>query len=122
MYVIEEIITALRKNTPYKFYFNAIPDPKKDSIAYEYYDISNDAVAHRSQLTLHIITSGINEQSLQRSEKIASKINSVLLTTADNSFSKKILSIKQNGGGSLVDENSKTAHKILYYDITERSR
>lgn len=117
--MIAEIITLLRQNTPYKYYFNGT-SKIENCVVYKYTDTNNDKIKKQSQLELHIIVKGITEKVLLDIEEMTYNINDYILTLADNTLSNNIIDVYQNGGGLLVDDATQTTHKIMYYDIKWR--
>lgn len=114
--MIEEIITLLRTNTNYKYYFNTTANVE-DCIVYKYIDNSNDGIKRQSQLELRIIVKGIKESSLKTIETMSDTINGEILTIGDNELSNRILTVTQNGGGLLVENNTQTTQKIMFFDV-----
>lgn len=114
--MIAELITYLRKNTPYKYYFNGT-DTIQDCVVYNYYNTSNDGIKETYHLELHIIVKGTKEKSLLKVEEMKNTINNLILTRADNKLTDRIRKVYQNGGGQLTDSNTDTIHQIIYYDI-----
>ena len=114
--MIAELITYLRKNTPYKYYFNGT-DSIQDCVVYNYYETSNDGIKETYHLELHIIIKGTKEKSLLKVEEMKNTINKLILTRADNKLTDRIRKVYQNGGGQLIDSNTDTIHQMIYYDI-----
>lgn len=120
--MIQEVITLLRTQTNYEYYFDATKDLKKDVVVYNYYDSVDNGIYKESRLELHIIVKGVDEAAIIRSEEMYKTINKVLITVADNKLTENILEVEQNGGGLLTDYNTKTIHKIMYYNIRMKGR
>ncbi len=86
-------------------------------LTYEFYVSLNDGIKAKWHLSVTAIS-----YSLAETIEILNKVNELLLTIGDSSFSNKVLSIKQNGGGIM---NNIIDGKDMYfnnaaYDITTR--
>lgn len=115
--MIDKIITLLRQETPYKYYFNATPLKDDYSVIYNYNLSSDDGIKQCWRLELRIIGKGITEKTLVKIEQMRNKINAAVITIADNKLINNIYRCTANGGGSMTDENSKTVHQFMYYDV-----
>ncbi len=120
--MIEEIITYLRKKTPYKFYFSETDIKNVPCIVYEFLTTQNDGLKSHSILKLHIMTKGVNENSIKNGQKIKLEIDSALLTRGDTPLTNNILSVEQNGGGIIPDKQANVLHTLAYYDVIHRIR
>ena len=114
--MIEELITYLRKNTPYNYCFDGT-STLKDCVVYNYYETLNDGIKSNYRLELHIIVKGRTEKSLLKVEEIRETINNLIITKADNKLTDRIRKVYLNGGGQLTDDNTDTIHQFIYYDI-----
>lgn len=119
--MIEEIITLLRKNTPYKFYYHQADVKNVPCVVYDFQTLYCDGIKCTAKLTLQIMTAKTNENSIKKSLKMCDEINCNIITKGDNSLTNKILTVTQNGGGVIPDKEADILHNILYYDIIYRN-
>lgn len=117
--MIEELISKLQKETEYCYYFGGTARIE-DCVVYQYYSTSDDRVKQEYRLELHIIVKGIDTDAVKRIEQIKAAIHDCVLTAPDHVLTGNIRKVTQNGGGQLTDENTRTTHQILYYDILYR--
>lgn len=113
---IEDIINLLRENTGFDFVFDTTAKAE-NCIVYSYSPSTFDGVKGLYRLSLRIIQKGRGERTLLRIENIKKKLLSVLITPHDTALSSQILSVRQNGGGVMVDYDTDTTHEIIYFDI-----
>lgn len=87
-----------------------------DCIVYEFYPVSNDKIKKHSRLKITIIA-----QDIAHTEMIENRVNDVILTLGDEKLVADILHVEQNGGGTLFDAERNKQHRILYYDVLQRT-
>ena len=119
--MMKEIRKILLADQPLMSIVNeVVPSPTKridNVIIYEVSPISDDGIKRVSRVKLTTVCDA-EEQWAEASERISE----LLVTTDDRPLTKKILSVSVNGGGSLYDSDREKYHKIIYLNITTRSK
>lgn len=92
-----------------KDYADSLP-----AITYSFYCSNDNGATARYRFLTRV-----HAKSYQQCLEIAAKLSDALTTVGDST--RFGCSIKGNGGGSLVDEETNIPQQIQYFDITSRS-
>lgn len=112
--MIKEILGTLSAlSIPVKPLFT---DSIEDCIVYTYNSLTDDGATAQKNLELRLIT-----KTYENAEVMRKKIIELLVPIGDSIKIDGIYSCVLNGGGSLFDENTKTYHTLLYFNLVIRS-
>lgn len=114
--MLKEIIAKLKESTnlPVKpFGTKEI----ENCIVYTYNPSSDNGALSQSRLELRLIT-----KDIETAETYKKLIINTLVTVGDEQKIDGIYQCNLNGGGQLRDDNTKTIHTLLYFDILTRSQ
>ncbi len=92
---------------------------KLKSIAYVYTDLNSNKITGQARLELTINTLKVD---YELNMLILDRLKQLLLTFASEEFNDNILTIEQNGGGILENEETKTIHNKIIFIIKYRER
>ncbi len=126
--VLDDILNVLQNATDLQSLLQGTVDDTKiyafstsklNSIVYDYVDLTSNKIVGQARLTLTINTLKV-DYSLNI--QILDRVKQLLLTLADESFNNDILTIEQNGGGMLENQESATIHNKAIFTIKYKER
>lgn len=92
---------------------------KLKSIIHNFVNLTSDKIIGQARLELAVNTLKVDyDLNLQ----IIDRVKQLLLTFASEEFNDNILTIEQNGGGILENEETKTIHNKIIFIIKYRER
>ncbi|MEL7646979.1 MAG: hypothetical protein AAGU76_02745 [Sedimentibacter sp.] len=90
-----------------------------NSIVYDYVDLTSNKIIGQARLTLTINTLKVD---YDLNLEIVSKVKQLLLTLADEKLNNDILTVEQNGGGMLENQETSTIHNKIIFTIKYKER
>lgn len=111
--MIETIVSALKGATNLKVY-PFYTEKLEECIVYEWTPQADDGAKTQGRLTVRI-----KSLSLARIESIGQTVKETLLSFGDEQMNGAY--VKHNGGGMLLDADTRFIDAILYFDFTYKS-
>lgn len=126
--VLIDILTILQSDSELQSLLEGTTEDKKiygfsttklKSIVYDYVDLTSNKIVGQARLTLTINTLKV-DYSLNM--QIISKVKQLLLTLGDKQLNNDILTVEQNGGGMLENQEASTIHNKIIFTIKYKER
>lgn len=126
--VLIDILTILQSDSELQSLLEGTTEDKKiygfsttklKSIVYDYVDLTSNKIVGQARLTLTINTLKV-DYSLNM--QIISKVKQLLLTLGDKQLNNDILTVEQNGGGMLENQETSTIHNKIIFTIKYKER
>lgn len=86
-----------------------------EGVAYKWVTLTDDGVKQQHRLEITVI-----DKSYGKCTLISKRIQDILLTVGDKTFNNDILTIEQNGGGVLQQEDTGYIYVKSYFTIKTR--